>query len=78
MRVLTNELVDLAVLSEGLAEASWEEITEALNRWDAGSVQAEYEDGVGEWWAAPAETVDGIGGDVRDLDAGLPGSPRGG
>ncbi|MFG2141816.1 hypothetical protein [Streptomyces sp. NPDC048650] len=69
LRVLANELVDLVVLGEVLCGASWEEITQALHRRDAGTVQAEYEDAVREWEATPAEAFDGLDGDARDLDA---------
>lgn len=68
LRVMVNELVDLAVLGEALGGASWDEITQALHRHDAGTVQAEYGDAVSDWQAAPAEAFNGIGDDADDLD----------
>ncbi|MCX4677593.1 hypothetical protein OG413_20185 [Streptomyces sp. NBC_01433] len=67
LRVLVNELVDLVVLSEALGGASWEEITRALRRLGAGTVQAEYEEAVREWRAGPAERQVAVD-DARDLD----------
>ncbi|GGW95359.1 hypothetical protein [Streptomyces noursei] len=68
LRVLANELVDLVVLSEALADTSWQVITQALNRRDAETVQCEYAEAITEWRAAPAEAYEGIDGDARDLD----------
>ncbi|MFE0058645.1 hypothetical protein [Streptomyces sp. NPDC059003] len=68
LRVLANELVDLVVLAEALGGATWQEITKALQRRDAATVQAEYEDDVQEWQSAPAEPFDGID-DAQGLDA---------
>lgn len=69
LRVLVDELVDLVVLGEALSGTSWEDITQALHRRDAATVQAEYEDAVNEWRRVPAEGFEGDDSDARTLDA---------
>ncbi|MBK3644480.1 hypothetical protein [Streptomyces sp. MBT33] len=69
LRQMANEYVDLIVLAEGLAGVDWAEITQALSRSDAATVEAEYAEAVGEWSAlTEAEAVE-AGADIEALDA---------
>ncbi|AKN68777.1 hypothetical protein QR97_02240 [Streptomyces sp. PBH53] len=68
LRILVEQIVDLVVLEAALSGASWEEITQALNRRDAETVQGEYEDAVADWRAAPASAYADVQDDARALD----------
>ncbi|MGW2550137.1 hypothetical protein [Streptomyces sp. NPDC001635] len=69
IRQMANELVDYAVLAEALAGASWEEITEALNRRDPRTVEGEYADAAADWQAMPEDEMTAAAEGTEDLDA---------
>ncbi|MFF4902289.1 hypothetical protein [Streptomyces sp. NPDC001068] len=69
LRQLANEIVDRVVLAEALGGASWQEITEALNRQDPDTVRGEYEDAVAEWEAMPEDQKAAAADGLEALDA---------
>ncbi|MER5222830.1 hypothetical protein [Streptomyces flaveus] len=69
LRQMVNEFVDLIVLAESLAGAEWAEITRALGRGDAATVEGEYADAVEEWSAFTETEADEAGAGTEDLDA---------
>jgi hypothetical protein len=69
LRQMANEFVDLIVLAEGLVGAEWAEITQALGRGDATTVEGEYADAVAEWSALAEAEADEAGAGAEDLDA---------
>ncbi|MFE6185448.1 hypothetical protein ACFQ6U_13585 [Streptomyces sp. NPDC056465] len=69
LRQMANAIVDLVVLGEALGGASWEEITQALNRRDPGSVAGEYEGAVAEWQAMPEDERQAAAEGAEYLDA---------
>ncbi|MGP4048279.1 hypothetical protein [Streptomyces sp. 2A115] len=58
LRQVANEVVDLVVLAEVLAGASWDEITEALGRRDPGTVEREFAEDVAEWSSKSEEELE--------------------
>ncbi|MDV6291246.1 hypothetical protein R2F25_38190 [Streptomyces sp. UP1A-1] len=68
LRQMANNIVDLVVLSEALGGASWEEITQAMNRRDADTVQGEYADSVAAWEAMPEDQMTAAAEGFEDLD----------
>lgn len=68
LRQMVNEIVDLVVLGEALGGAPWEEITQALNRRDPGTVEREYADSVADWEALPEEQMAAAAEGSEDLD----------
>ncbi|MFI5990303.1 hypothetical protein ACIBAC_00415 [Streptomyces sp. NPDC051362] len=68
LRQLANEVVDRVVLAEALGGASWQEITDALNRQDADTVRREYEDAVAQWNAMSEEEKAAAAEGFEDVD----------
>ncbi|MFE7072543.1 hypothetical protein ACFU96_20930 [Streptomyces sp. NPDC057620] len=68
MRLLATQIVDLTVLAERLAGASWQEITDALGRQDAAVVEDEYADAITEWQAKSEEQMKREAAGFPELD----------
>ncbi|MFD3514927.1 hypothetical protein [Streptomyces sp. NPDC058657] len=66
---MAHEVVDLVVLGEALGGTPWGAITRALHRRETATVQAEYQQGVNEWRAAPAPGCVMVAADAQALDA---------
>ncbi|GAA5070289.1 hypothetical protein [Streptomyces similanensis] len=69
LRKMAADVVDLVVLAERLAGASWEEITQALRRRDEATVREEYDESVAEWAALPEDRMEAAAAGAEALDA---------
>ncbi|MER7951988.1 hypothetical protein ABTY59_31815 [Streptomyces sp. NPDC096079] len=68
LRELANQIVDLVTLAEALGGAGWEEITEALGRRDAATVEQEFGEDVAEWGATPEAALEAAAEGHEALD----------